>query len=190
LDDQIKLALKAVKDSVASGVYDLNQDFSQIGSGVPAIVDDVVSEVDAMWAKIRARTVQELADLGIASGVVGAGVSGPSTYVNPIVPVHGSRNLRPENQMASGGIVTRPTLALLGERGPEAVVPLNGGGEVGNVHIHIDSPLINVQGGIDKATADYAVTQVERMLKSVLVEASSSGALATSKRLRKQSLVT
>lgn len=31
-------------------------------------------------------------------------------------------------QMASGGIVRRPTLALIGERGPEAVVPLTGGG--------------------------------------------------------------
>ena len=28
--------------------------------------------------------------------------------------------------MAEGGIVTQPTLALIGEAGPEAVVPLNG----------------------------------------------------------------
>jgi hypothetical protein len=34
-------------------------------------------------------------------------------------------------QMAEGGIVTSPTLALIGERGPEAVVPLNRGGGVG-----------------------------------------------------------
>jgi len=27
--------------------------------------------------------------------------------------------------MAAGGIVTKPTLALIGEAGPEAVVPLN-----------------------------------------------------------------
>jgi len=34
--------------------------------------------------------------------------------------------------MAAGGIVTRPTLAVIGERGPEAVVPLgrNGGPSV------------------------------------------------------------
>jgi hypothetical protein len=35
-----------------------------------------------------------------------------------------------------GGIVTRPTLALLGENGPEAVTPLGGGGGV-NVNINI-----------------------------------------------------
>ena len=42
--------------------------------------------------------------------------------------------------MAHGGIVKRPTLALLGERGPEAVIPLSGGGGVGqlmNVSINI-----------------------------------------------------
>jgi hypothetical protein len=34
-------------------------------------------------------------------------------------------------QMAEGGIVTSPTLALIGERGPEAVVPLGRGGGMG-----------------------------------------------------------
>lgn len=33
--------------------------------------------------------------------------------------------------LASGGIVTRPTLAMVGEAGPEAVVPLNKAGSVG-----------------------------------------------------------
>jgi hypothetical protein len=37
--------------------------------------------------------------------------------------------------LAEGGIVKRPTLALVGEAGPEAVIPLNramGGGMAGN----------------------------------------------------------
>lgn len=45
--------------------------------------------------------------------------------------------------LASGGIVRRPTLAMIGEAGPEAVVPLdgsqgNGGGIVvqGDIHLH------------------------------------------------------
>jgi hypothetical protein len=37
-------------------------------------------------------------------------------------------------RMASGGIVNRPTLALIGEAGPEAVVPLNGSG-IGTTYI-------------------------------------------------------
>jgi len=37
-----------------------------------------------------------------------------------------------------GGIVTRPTLALLGERGPEAVVPLGGGGGGGPMRTEVN----------------------------------------------------
>jgi len=45
--------------------------------------------------------------------------------------------------MATGGIVTGPTLALIGERGPEAVVPLSGrgGGGMGNYTININGGL-------------------------------------------------
>lgn len=39
--------------------------------------------------------------------------------------------------MAEGGIVRQPTLAMIGEKGPEAVVPLNrGGGMQPVIHIH------------------------------------------------------
>lgn len=47
--------------------------------------------------------------------------------------------------MADGGIVTKPTLAMIAEAGePEAVIPLsqlNGGGS-GEIHIHFDGPVI------------------------------------------------
>jgi len=43
--------------------------------------------------------------------------------------------------LAQGGIVTAPTLAMLGERGPEAVVPLRRAGNVGGV-------TVNVTGGL------------------------------------------
>ncbi len=44
----------------------------------------------------------------------------------------------PVPKLAKGGIVTQPTLALIGEAGPEAVVPLSGGGArgFGEVHNH------------------------------------------------------
>ena len=42
-------------------------------------------------------------------------------------------------KMAAGGIVTSPTLAMLGERGPEAVIPLGRGG-AGGITINILGP--------------------------------------------------
>ena len=57
--------------------------------------------------------------------------------------------------LAEGGIVTGPTLALIGEAGPEAVVPLDRGGAMGNI-------TINVNGGDPNAVVDalrrYMVT--------------------------------
>jgi hypothetical protein len=44
--------------------------------------------------------------------------------------------------LADGGIVTGPTLAMIGERGPEAVIPLSGrGGGIGNYTINITGGL-------------------------------------------------
>ena len=45
-------------------------------------------------------------------------------------------------KLAAGGIVNSPTLALIGERGPEAVVPLNRTGGMGTTNV-----TINVNGG-------------------------------------------
>jgi len=48
--------------------------------------------------------------------------------------------------LAAGGIVTRPTLAMVGDAGPEAVVPLDRGG-IGGVYVHIER--MEVQDGRD-----------------------------------------
>jgi len=45
-------------------------------------------------------------------------------------------------RMATGGIVTTPTIALIGEAGPEAVVPLSGGRGMGN------NVTVNVYGSV------------------------------------------
>jgi SLT domain-containing protein len=45
--------------------------------------------------------------------------------------------------LASGGIVTSPQLALIGEKGPEAVIPLSKMGDMGGG----SNVTINVNGG-------------------------------------------
>ena len=57
--------------------------------------------------------------------------------------------------LANGGIVTSPTLAMIGERGPEAVIPLSGpnaGAGMGNNNV-----TINVNGGDPQAVVDALV---------------------------------
>ena len=62
--------------------------------------------------------------------------------------------------LASGGIVTRPTLAMIGERGAEAVIPLNKAGQLGmgqgqQVTINVNAPI-------------YGVTDLERTFRDML----------------------
>jgi hypothetical protein len=79
--------------------------------------------------------------------------------------------------LAAGGVVTRPTLALIGEAGAEAVVPLTGGSNygVGNTTIapvfHIDARGATsdaapaIEAAVNRAT-DALVTKLVRELRS------------------------
>jgi hypothetical protein len=87
--------------------------------------------------------------------------------------------------LAEGGIVTQPTLALIGEHGPEAVTPLGAGAN----GISITGPLVVIEGSCDKATANYAIREIEKMLANVIVEPSSANAASTHKRIRLGSTV-
>ncbi|NBW14532.1 MAG: hypothetical protein EBR82_41690 [Caulobacteraceae bacterium] len=49
--------------------------------------------------------------------------------------------------LAEGGIVTGPTLAMIGEAGPEAVIPLNRANQMGNVTININSTVADARLG-------------------------------------------
>ena len=57
--------------------------------------------------------------------------------------------------LANGGIVSRPTLALIGEAGPEAVVPLSRGGGFGGATVNI-----YVQGDTDPLGAARRIAQI------------------------------
>jgi len=49
--------------------------------------------------------------------------------------------------LANGGIVTKPTLALIGEAGPEAVIPLGRGGMAGGVVLNFHGPVAGPGAG-------------------------------------------
>jgi hypothetical protein len=73
--------------------------------------------------------------------------------------------------MASGGIVNSPTLAMIGEAGPEAVIPLNqlqgngvGGGSSTTNYITVSLPsLINV---MDPSSYNQALQFIGNGLKA------------------------
>lgn len=76
------------------------------------------------------------------------------------VPVIGGKEFKVPNipMLAEGGIVNKPTLAMIGERGPEAVVPLDryrGGG--GGITVNINSTVADASlpDKIVQALRDY-----------------------------------
>jgi SLT domain-containing protein len=59
--------------------------------------------------------------------------------------------------LAEGGIVTSATLAMIGEKGPEAVIPLDRMGQMGG-----NSVTINVNGGDPNAVVQALRTYMRQ----------------------------
>ncbi len=69
--------------------------------------------------------------------------------------------------LANGGVVTSATLALIGERGPEAVIPLDRMGQMGGTTIHV-----TVQGGDPNAIVD-ALRRYQRQNGAIPIRVAS-----------------
>jgi len=160
--------------------------WNTLGNAISWVYNTLIKPIfDALnWAYNN--ILKPIADFlgGIASAAQGAinAVTGVGKAAGPL-SVPGMPLSYPGRQ--KGGIVTSPQLSWIGEAGPEAVIPLSGpymprglGG------VTIQGPLIYVAGNMDDAIVDKTIVKLERVLGSVLVENSSSGALTTHKRIR------
>jgi hypothetical protein len=129
---------------LVAGLVTAYKKFEWFSTGVKAVVNGIIS-VFEIWANSWIKVINAiikgynalplLPDIGfigeIKIGRIGEGESSNGNGIT--IP-----------KMANGGIVTQPTLAMIGERGAEAVIPLTGrnaGGGMGN------TININVNGG-------------------------------------------
>jgi hypothetical protein len=69
-------------------------------------------------------------------------VNSLSSKVNAILPGNPIGEITPIPRLAKGGIVRSPTLALIGEAGPEAVVPLSGRNAGMGMTINVQAGLV------------------------------------------------
>lgn len=76
-----------------------------------------------------------------------------------------------ERHLASGGIVTSPTLALIGERGPEAVVPLDKAGGLPSVV----NNYFNIS--VDKLSSDVDLNQLAYKISRLWKQEMTAGGL-------------
>jgi hypothetical protein len=163
------LAIAAAIGAVAAAIVVTNiamalNPFSLIAAGVALLVVALVAAYNKFeWFRDGINTIVNTV-IGFFAGMVNAAIGA----VNAIISAYNSIPLLPDipkaptvpvpqlgataaarpvagrlgiPRMAEGGIVTAPTLALIGEAGPEAVVPLNRMSTGGGV-------TINVTGGL------------------------------------------
>ena len=112
---------------------------------VTGVLSDMIFQIIMAIEKIR-----EI-KRAIASGIGAAGrfIGGAVSRIFPF---------------AEGGIVTRPTLALVGEAGPEAIIPLRrGGGFGGGITINMTNPMF-----LDRLAAEKFAEQLMDVLKNNL----------------------
>jgi hypothetical protein len=99
-----------------------------------------INQIGGLAAKVLGGLAMPV--VGLAGSILGG--LGDLTNIGQSANSAASRMNIP--RMANGGIVTSPTLALIGEAGPEAVVPLGKGGGMGG------GITINISGGLGTST--------------------------------------
>lgn len=117
-------AFGAIRDTITAVFRSVASTVSGIWDGIVGTVQRAISRItgaaQAMWGGIKGVVNAGIGMLNSAIGgfnsLIGAvnRVPGVSVPTIPRIPM-----------LADGGIVTSPTLALIGEAGPEAVVPLD-----------------------------------------------------------------
>jgi hypothetical protein len=113
-----------VADTILSAIP---EDMRAIAGALTASIAAVVAATVAWMAFHGTMTVGVAVPIILAA--VGAGIAGIKAAV----------------AMAEGGIITKPTLALIGEAGPEAVVPLSHGGFGDTTQYITVNPVINIE---------------------------------------------
>lgn len=105
------------------------------------------AETDGLRGKLaeKFKFLVDTAQLQRALDLINAVKRGLRELKNPSGPGSGDEILMSKiPAMAAGGIVTGPTVALIGEAGPEAVIPLDRlGGMGGNITINVSGSVIS-----------------------------------------------
>ena len=95
--------------------------FSSVGSGVSSLASgaaDMASEAGSFLANTASSVGSSIANSSIGKGV--------SSAYNAVA----NSSFNPMNWWAEGGVITKPTLGVAGESGPEAIIPLNQAGDI------------------------------------------------------------
>jgi hypothetical protein len=159
----------SIKTATDQFINDVKSAFTAFQTWWGTFWDGIFSALQSAWNKIEAI----INAIKSAVSAVGSAVSGIAGAVGGTV---GNVVGTAIHAFASGGIVNSPTLALVGEAGPEAIIPLSaftggtslsgtaGFGGGGNIVVNINGGSYLDQNGANQIAAALA-TQIGRQLK-------------------------
>ncbi|ADD94437.1 hypothetical protein [uncultured phage MedDCM-OCT-S05-C64] len=165
--DKYKITLDQIKDTLAN----------QMTSAIEGLIDGTKSLGESLSGLLKTFASMFLqSGVGSLVGQIFPSAKGNVFAQNGIVPY------------AKGGYIGRPTMALMGEAGPEAVLPLRrgrggrlgvetSGGGVGNVVVNVDAKGTSAQG--DSQSADQLGRAIGAAVQAELIKQKRPGGLLT-----------
>jgi len=133
-----------------------------VAGGIAQFVDDVtfgtkkLSEAFRDMARSILRSLQRMALNQLFQQLIGSvmGAVTPATQAGTFGEAFsGALTAGKATPMAEGGIVTRPTFAMVGERGPEAIIPLGDAPSLGGITVQVVAPPSSDPAEFGKAVA-------------------------------------
>lgn len=130
LDDPVRAGVNAIKSLLGSLpafilglVHKVTGAASSLANAIKAPINAVLRAWNSLEFRVPKITLPKIKVLGKK---IGGGSFGGWSFPFPDIPL-----------LAKGGIVTGPTLAMVGERGPEAVIPLDSSGALGPLSVRV-----------------------------------------------------
>lgn len=140
--------IKGMATALGNLIVGWKEKLGELGGNVVGWIRDGITGV---WGSITDKAKAAVNVLIGAINKIVDGLNAVSGAINKVWPGPDIPPIDKIPKLAHGGIVTQPTVALIGEAGPEAVIPLNRRGAMGMT--------INVQAGL-VSTPDQVGQQI------------------------------
>jgi hypothetical protein len=148
-----------IKDGAKKAVKWVTDKFGGLVTFFKSLPAKITSAVSSIWDGFKSGFIAMVNFLIDAWNAIDFGIN---ISIPDWIPVIGGKGINIDDilpdipRLAMGGIVTSPTLALIGEAGPEAVVPLGRGG--------IGSTVININPVVMAGTEDVMARAIVKSL--------------------------
>ena len=170
----VVIAIVAIAAAITAGIV-IYKNWDKIVAGSAKIwrglKTAIIGVLDGIWSAIK---MYLNLYIGAFNTLIG-GINKVGFDVPDWVPGIGGKGFNIDvpkiPTLAQGGIVNRPTLAVIGEAGPEAVVPLSGrGNAMGSIVVNVNMPAGGTVILDDEQTAqkfgDFITNQVRQVLRT------------------------